>query len=124
MAVLPLLGAAAGWAIGGTATAAMVGMSAASLLSSAMDEGESQGGNTSSGISPPTAPGSSAMPQPGTLLSQPAANPGDIGAGLEEANPAEAKKVSMAAQSRRRGRRSTILTGDSSEEEAEFLGGI
>ena len=125
MAVLPLLGAAAGWAVGGTATAAMVGMSAASLLSSAMDEGESQGsGSVGSAISPPTAPGSSTMPQPGTLLSQPAANPGDIGAGLEETNPAEAKKVSMAAQSRRRGRRATILTGEDSGEEAEFLGGI
>lgn len=122
MAVLPAVGALVGYAAGGTAMAATIGAVGGSILGGLMSEGESGGGT--SGIMPPTAPGASTMPQPGTLLTQPAANPGDIGAGLEETNPAAAKKVSMAAQSQRRGRRSTILTGGEPGEESEFLGGI
>jgi len=101
----------------------LVGAVAGSLLSDSGDDGGGGGGATS-GIGSPTAPGASTMPQPGTLLTQPAGSPGDIGAGLEETNAAEAKKVSQAAQSRRRGRRATILTGGESGEEAEFLGGV
>ena len=99
-----------------------VGAIAGTLIGGMLDGKPDEGGGGAAPASPSATPPATTQ-MPGTLLSGPAADASGIGAGLEEANPAEAKKVSMAAQTRRRGRRSTILTGESGDE-SEYLGGV
>jgi hypothetical protein len=125
MAFLPILGAIGGYAAAGTATGAMLGYVGGSLLSSMMaDDG---GGGGSSAPAPAAMPSAPApTPMPAVIPPSPSAAPGgtQAGAGVEEPNPVKAKEVSLASQQRRRGRRSTILTGSTPEEGTEYLGGV
>ena len=101
-----------------------VGAIAGSLIGGMLDGGGDDEGGGAAPPPPATVAPPVATQMPGTLLSGPAADATGIGAGLEEATPAEAKKVSVAAQTRRRGRRSTILTPEGGGDETEYLGGI